>query len=81
MEFIDAIEPGRLRREIERLEYEKTRVVQWTQYDEERLRAYREVEWLRKKIKAAKNRIEDDCSTINHLCEVNGFNTGTGTKQ
>jgi len=63
----------RLHKEILRLEYEKPRLVQWTQYDEDRLLAYRELEQLRRKVIAQANRIEDDSKTVNRLCAMNGF--------
>ena len=79
--FIDGMEAERLRKEIERLEYEKPRIVQWTRYDEDRLQAYREVEFLRKKVMEMCNRIEDDSGTMNRLCESKGFFTCSKTSQ
>jgi hypothetical protein len=67
-EFIDGMSDDRLQSEIKRLEHEKYRLAQWTKYDEDRLCAYKEIEFLRRKLIAARNRIEDDTQTINNLC-------------
>lgn len=43
----------KLSKEIARLEREKPLIVQWTQYDEDRLWAYREVVTLHRQLQAA----------------------------
>lgn len=70
-----------LRKAIERLEHDKPLIVQWTQADENRLLAYREVEWLRMKLIAARNRIDDDTQSMNRMLEMRGFSLGSEKKQ
>jgi hypothetical protein len=65
-----------LRSEVKRLSEEQPRIAQWTESDQHRLVAYREVLRLCSALNAAKNRINDDRDIVNELCrrrsETNG---------
>lgn len=70
-----------LRQKIERLEHDKPLIVQWTQSDEDRLLAYREVEILRRTVIAMRNRIDDDTRSMNRMLEMRGFTPGSESAQ